>query len=173
MASCIIVIPCYNEAERLDTSKFLTYLSHSPDVSLLFVNDGSRDETIEVLRRMQDGTQQVQVLDKQQNGGKGEAVREGMLHALSQSGVHFVGFWDADLATPLEAIGDLLEVLLSQIEVALVFGSRVKLLGRDIDRRAFRHSLEAVCLRPAPLWSWTCLSMTRSAGQNFFARLLT
>jgi hypothetical protein len=52
-----------------------------------------------------------------------------------------VGFWDADLATPLSAIGDLQSVLLADPEVDVVLGSRVKLLGRNIDRRAGRHYL--------------------------------
>jgi len=140
-ANCSIVIPCYNEASRLKQDEFRRYLAASPQVSLVFVNDGSTDHTLEILESLKAGMPaQIDVLDKKVNAGKGEAVRSGLLRAI-QSGAPYVGFWDADLATPLNAIGDLLGVLLSQPEVNIVLGSRVRLLGRNIERRAARHYL--------------------------------
>jgi hypothetical protein len=50
-----------------------------------------------------------------------------------------VGFWDADLATPLEAIDRLREVLTERPGIEIVFGSRVAMLGRRIQRRPIRH----------------------------------
>jgi hypothetical protein len=67
-----------------------------------------------------------------------------MLHALEGGAADFVGFWDADLATPLDAINDLLELLLAHKELDIVLGSRVKLLGRDIERLVVRHYLGRV-----------------------------
>jgi glycosyltransferase involved in cell wall biosynthesis len=145
MSNCTIVVPCYNEERRLQQAEFLEYLSRSPEVSMLFVNDGSRDKTIEMLRRLQSQAPlKIDVLDKKQNGGKGEAVRDGMLHALRSSGSGYVGFWDADLATPLSAIDDLLGVIGNRAEIDMIFGSRVKLLGREIERRPARHYLGRV-----------------------------
>lgn len=141
MATCTIVIPCYNEADRLKVGEFRDYLAQSPDVSLLFVNDGSTDSTLRVLQELQkEMPNQISVLDLEKNSGKGEAVRSGLLCAI-RNGASCVGFWDADLATPLSAIGDLRAVLLSDPEIDVVFGSRVKLLGRNIERRASRHYL--------------------------------
>ena len=62
-----------------------------------------------------------------------------------------MGYWDADLATPLAAIADLCEILERQPEVQIVTGARVQLLGRAIRRRLWRHMLgrvfaSAVCL---------------------------
>lgn len=137
----IIVVPCFNEAERLRLNEFRDYLSHSRDVSLLFVNDGSRDETAVVLSKFQAETgARVDVLDYSQNRGKAEAVRQGMQHALAQH-AQFVGFWDADLATPLSAIDEFVSLLEGRPEIQMVFGARVKLLGREIDRRVTRHYL--------------------------------
>jgi glycosyltransferase involved in cell wall biosynthesis len=141
MATCTIVIPCYNEADRLKVGEFRDYLAQSPDVSLLFVNDGSTDSTLRVLQELQkEMPNQISVLDLEKNSGKGEAVRSGLLWAI-RNGATRVGFWDADLATPLSAIADLQSVLLSNPEVDVVLGSRVKLLGRNIERRATRHYL--------------------------------
>jgi dolichyl-phosphate beta-glucosyltransferase len=137
----IIVVPCFNEADRLRLSEFREYLSRTRDVSFLFVNDGSRDETAAVLRKFQAETgARVGVLDYPENRGKAEAVRRGMLHALTQP-TRFVGFWDADLATPLSAIDEFVSLLEDRPEIQMVFGARVKLLGREIDRRVARHYL--------------------------------
>jgi dolichyl-phosphate beta-glucosyltransferase len=138
---CAIVVPCYNEAGRLDTAAFVDYLWVSRDTKLIFVNDGSTDDTMRLLRTIQDRSPQVEILDKPKNGGKAEAIRDGMRYALGLPGVIAVGFWDADLATPLEAIPDLLGVLDARREIDVVLGSRVMLLGRDINRRTARHYL--------------------------------
>jgi glycosyltransferase involved in cell wall biosynthesis len=141
---CTVVVPCYNEAGRLKTAEFAKFLAGPAggNIRFLFVNDGSQDGTLEMLERFRKGHEaQVQVLDQQPNGGKGEAVRAGMLAALRLGESEFVGFWDADLATPLEAIGDLLREFDERPEVQMVFGSRVRLLGRDVRRKASRHYL--------------------------------
>ncbi len=55
-----------------------------------------------------------------------------------------MGYWDADLATPLESISRFLGVLNGSPHIEMVFGSRVKLLGRHVERRAIRHYLGRV-----------------------------
>jgi glycosyltransferase involved in cell wall biosynthesis len=108
------------------------------------VNDGSTDETLDVLKRVQCASPDtIRVHDQQPNRGKAEAVRAGMLAALDAD-ADFVGFWDADLATPLSALPRLLDVLEERSDVDVVLGSRVKLLGRSIERHAWRHYLGRV-----------------------------
>jgi dolichyl-phosphate beta-glucosyltransferase len=141
---CIVIVPCYNEGARLRIDTFLEFLNDHAGIEFLFVNDGSHDDTIEVLEAMERrGGGRIHLLDKKENGGKAEAVREGMLAAL-HSGVGFVGFWDADLATPLEAITDFLTLLEHNPKLQMVFGARVLLLGRHVHRRAIRHYLGRV-----------------------------
>ena len=139
---CTIVIPCYNEATRFPFDHFMAFVEENPAMHFLLVNDGSKDNTIALLQRASKGREdQVGVLDQAVNGGKGEAVRAGVLAALRRKGCLYVGFWDADLATPLEAISQLTTVISGRPELAMIFGARVKLLGRRVARRAIRHYL--------------------------------
>jgi glycosyltransferase involved in cell wall biosynthesis len=139
-----LVVPCYNEATRLDTAAFEHFLKEHPDCSIAFVNDGSTDGTLGVLKDLQSRLpQQVSVVDLPHNGGKAEAVRQGLLHALAGT-PDFVAYWDADLATPLETVPVFIELLAQRPELEMVFGSRVKLMGRDIQRRKRRHYLGRV-----------------------------
>jgi hypothetical protein len=66
-----------------------------------------------------------------------------MLDALA-TGADFVGYWDADLATPLNALSKFLQLMDDRPDIDVVLGSRVKLLGRSIERHAWRHYLGRV-----------------------------
>ena len=140
-----LVVPCYNEARRLNLERIHEFLIQSQEVRLLFVDDGSRDETLEILHRFQQQyPYQVHVLANQLNQGKAEAVRRGILFALANFQPEIMGYWDADLATPLEAVISFSQVLDEKSHVEMVFGSRVKLCGRHIERRPLRHYLGRV-----------------------------
>jgi dolichyl-phosphate beta-glucosyltransferase len=140
----IVVVPCYNEARRLDTRAFAQFRTTGHWLEFLFVNDGSTDGTLDMLGHLRCASPDtIRLRDQQPNQGKAEAVRGGMLEAMDL-GADYVGFWDADLATPLAALPALLRVLDEQPGVDIVFGSRVKLLGRAIQRHAWRHYLGRV-----------------------------
>ncbi len=137
---CVLVVPCYNEAERFRSATFAGFLLGHERVSYLFVNDGSRDNTLGVLQQFCNAHPgRASVLDLQPNGGKGEAVRRGLLHALNTSPGAITGFWDADLATPLDALPEFLDVLQHEPDIDLIFGARIRLLGRHVSRNPMRH----------------------------------
>jgi dolichyl-phosphate beta-glucosyltransferase len=139
-----IVIPCYNEAGRLPSSVLANYARRSNHVRLLCVDDGSTDSTRAVLERLRaEAAENVEVLALESNMGKGEAVREGVEAAL-RSDVQYVGYWDADVSTPLEDIEVFRDILHRRPELIAVMGSRVRRLGADIHRRADRHYLGRV-----------------------------
>ncbi len=141
-ARCVVVVPCYNEAARLQPFLFSEFLAEDQQVEFLFVNDGSTDPTLSVLDALRTKhPERIHVLDKQPNGGKAEAVRAGMLAAIALEDVVVTGFWDADLATPLSVIPRLLNRLIEDPDLEMIFGSRVRLLGHFIHRRAIRHYL--------------------------------
>jgi glycosyltransferase involved in cell wall biosynthesis len=140
LAAVCLVVPCYNEAKRLDIASFRSFLAEGTGVRLLFVDDGSRDRTVEVLESVRAGYEDcASILCRPQNGGKAEAVRLGVLHALDRFQPAFVGFWDADLATPLDALSRFSKTFAQKAAIEMVFGARVQLLGRHIERRAPRH----------------------------------
>lgn len=136
-----VIIPCFNEAKRLEARVFTDFIENHNEISFIFVNDGSLDQTIEILRQMAGHISgRIEIIDLPINLGKAEAVRQGINKAIS-TGFEFVGYLDADLATPLEEIPRLVNVFDRSPEVWLVMGSRVQLLGREIKRRPVRHYL--------------------------------
>lgn len=144
MPRTVIVVPCFDEADRLPTGRFEAFAGAEPTVSFVLVNDGSRDATLERLRALERGApSRFSVIDLPANRGKAEAVRAGMRHAFDL-GAELAGYWDADLATPLEEIPRFVAVLDRRPERLAVFGARVALLGRSIQRRAWRHYLGRV-----------------------------
>jgi dolichyl-phosphate beta-glucosyltransferase len=139
----MIVVPCYNEELRLPVDQFRRFLRES-QVRFVFVDDGSRDKTLDRLESLREGREdRVFVLRLPANQGKAEAVRMGINFALDQD-AEYAGYWDADLATPLEAIPQFMAVFAERPDLDMVFGSRVKLLGRHVHRRTSRHYLGRV-----------------------------
>lgn len=132
-----VVVPCFNEAARINPSAFVAMTS-VPNMSVLFVDDGSTDGTARLLENATREVESVSVLRLEQNRGKGEAVRAGMLNAIER-GAEVVGYLDADGATSPEEWLRLVNVLEATPGVDAVLGSRVAMLGYDIQRRRARH----------------------------------
>ena len=75
MMSLSILIPVYNEAHRLENLFIeIEKLSHEIIHELVFVNDGSKDDSSQLLRGFQrQSTHKVKILDLDKNSGKGFA----------------------------------------------------------------------------------------------------
>src|SRR5437762_857385 len=131
MTHTTIVVPCHNEAQRLRTRDFREFVARHPGTSFLFVNDGSTDNTGALLDELAAGPKHFSTLHLARNSGKAEAVRQGVL-AASRSGSGYLGYWDADLATPLAAIPSFISALDRLPQIALVLGTRLQLAGHDI-----------------------------------------
>ncbi len=139
MTDIAVVVPCYNEEKRLQCEAFVSALDAQPRLRFRMVNDGSRDRTADVLDSFAATTPgRISVTHLAKNSGKAEAVRRGILDELD-AGARYVGFWDADLATPLDEIARFTALLDERPHVEAVIGSRVKLLGREIERKLYRH----------------------------------
>jgi dolichyl-phosphate beta-glucosyltransferase len=133
----VIVVPCYNEEDRIDVDAFLD-LSRSGCVQLRFVNDGSTDGTGDLIRRLMDEDPAIELIELPRNAGKAEAVRQGLLSGVD-SGAVIVGYLDADLATPGPELLRMVKILRERSDLAAVFGSRVARLGSCIERSPVRH----------------------------------
>jgi dolichyl-phosphate beta-glucosyltransferase len=134
-----LIVPCYNEAGRLRPAAFLELVAARPETALLFVDDGSRDNTSAMLTDLAARRpDKISVLTLSRNAGKAEAIRGGFREAFTR-GSDAIGYWDADLATPLTALDEFVAVLASNPHIDIVMGSRVRMLGRDIRRSAVRH----------------------------------
>jgi SAM-dependent methyltransferase len=143
-ARCAIVVPCFDEAARLDAAAFHRFALEGHGCRFLFVDDGSTDATPAILEALRElDPERFAVKRLAHNAGKAEAVRLGMLDAID-SGAELAGYWDADLSTPLDAIPAFCEILAKTPELQMVLGSRVRLLGRSIQRTPLRHYLGRV-----------------------------
>lgn len=112
-----IIIPAYNEAKRIAntlleidhylTSKKFTGFMKKLDVGddakgyeILVVDDGSKDNTLEIVKNLQSMVKNLRIIKNTENHGKGFVVRQGMLRAKGK----FRIFTDADNATSIDHI---------------------------------------------------------------------
>ncbi len=131
-----VVVPCFNEAERLDVDGFTPFVMAGVDV--LFVDDGSTDGTAALLDQLAASATTVSTVHLPCNVGKAEAVRTGLLAAIDAEAT-IVGYLDADLATSAGEFMRLIDHLDERSGRQVVLGSRVALLGHHIERRMWRH----------------------------------
>lgn len=103
---------------------------------MLFINDGSKDNTIEILNKIAKQNKNTKVLSNSINKGKAESVRLGVLALLKNEKIDTIGYLDADLSTSFEEFINITTILNSQI--CFVFGSRIQTLNSNIDRKFTR-----------------------------------
>lgn len=116
-----IVVPAYNERLRIGQTleQILAHLRHeSWNAEVLVVDDGSRDETFQIVSGFATANPQVRVIQNPGNQGKGYSVRNGMLHARGD----VMLFTDADLSSPISEATRLFAALDQGADVAI--GSR-------------------------------------------------
>ncbi len=116
-----IVIPAYNESARLRATleKVLGYVrAQAWDAEVIVVNDGSRDNTADIVREFMQSNPALRLVENPGNRGKGYSVRNGMLNARGR----IVLFSDADLSSPIEEAPKLFQALEAGADVAI--GSR-------------------------------------------------
>jgi glycosyltransferase involved in cell wall biosynthesis len=133
-----IVIPAYNESERLQSSlqKIADFLSEQSIIAeVLVVNDGSRDNTAEIIRQYAARYPYIRLIENPGNRGKGYSVRNGMLQATGD----IVLFTDADLSAPITEAPKLFAEIQKGADVA--FGSRWLLAKLQTERQSILRQI--------------------------------
>jgi len=116
-----IIIPAYNESGRIRPTldELLRYTQQRNwNVEILVVDDGSRDDTAQIVREYGKSHPQILLVENPGNRGKGFSVRNGMLHARGDVCL----FTDADLSSPISEAPKLFEAIASGADIAI--GSR-------------------------------------------------
>jgi dolichyl-phosphate beta-glucosyltransferase len=122
-----IIIPAYNEGARVGVTldKVLAHVAERGwDAEIVAVDDGSRDNTVEIIRGYAEKNPRLRLLQNPGNRGKGYSVRNGMLHARGE----LLLFSDADLSSPIEEADKLFGAIAGGADIAI--GSRW--LRRDL-----------------------------------------
>ena len=167
----LIAIPCYNEAKRLPVASYIDFISSREDIGFLFVNDGSKDNTIEILNEIVSKSRNSHVLDLKKNGGKAEAVRQGLIYGFEHFNPKYIGFWDADLATPLNEIAHFCK-LFTDYEFNMVTGLRLMRLGAKVKRSQKRHYLGRIFASFASLLLKLPVYDTQCGAKMYEAKLV-
>ena len=133
-----LVIPCFNEEQRLDQSEVMKCIEALNCVVVL-VDDGSTDGTLGILNKLAlQSPKNIEVLPLPTNVGKGEAVRAGFNYAFER-GATQVLFCDADFAVGPQDLLRICNTLNENVECKAVIGSRIAMVGTNIQRSIFRH----------------------------------
>ena len=133
-----VVIPCYNEEDRLSSDIFQEFAHKNLGYHLCFVNDGSTDNTLAVLEDLRKGNEDtISIFNCEKNGGKAEAVRQGVLHLSKDPQLDYIGYLDADLSTDLKDFDELVQTL-ENSDFKIVSGSRISRMGADITKESAR-----------------------------------
>lgn len=117
----------------------MTLAEQVPDARIYLVNDGSRDNTLDLLHAIAGRRpDRVSVISFEKNGGKASAVAKAVKEVLSIGSPDYVGYMDADFSTPISEFKMLYETLVRE-KAGFIFGSRIKRLNSGLDRTLFRH----------------------------------
>ena len=134
-----VVIPCYNEEERLSSEAFKNFARTNLGYHLCFVNDGSTDKTLNVLYDLQKGNESnISIFNCEKNGGKAEAVRQGILLLSQDEQLDYIGYLDADLSTDFRDYDDLVKTIEAS-KFKIVSGSRISRMGANITKESARR----------------------------------
>ena len=109
MKKISVIIPAYNEEESLpmlyDRMKKLMENMENYEFEILFVNDGSKDKTINIIKQLRAEDKRICYVDFSRNFGKEIAMIAGLDYATGDC----VIFMDADLQDPPELIPELVK----------------------------------------------------------------
>lgn len=153
MTMLSIVVPCYNEEGNVrpfvqSVREELSPLAGRMDYELIFINDGSRDNTLPALQALvAEGADNITVLDFSRNFGKEAAIYAGLRTAAGD----YVAFVDADLQQPLAVVREMVEFLEQNPDYDAVCAyqeARLEGAGLSFLKRSFYRVINMLCEVP-------------------------
>lgn len=121
-----IIIPCYNQESKLNIAAFRNCLRDSEDFHLCFVNNGSRDNTMEVLTKLKDEfDDRISIINMRKKQSDSLAIRAGARFFYSLAMVEYVGFFDLDDADNFYDFNELLHGTKANKKLKMVFGTDI------------------------------------------------
>lgn len=145
MQKVAIIIPCYNEAKRLDFINIEQLLLYS-NMDIYFANDGSKDHTVEVINSIVvKHSERCFLIDFKENSGKANTIFKATNQINQEEKYNFIGYFDADFSTPAGEIIRLVEEIDEQ-KSGFLIGSRILLLNSGIRRKYHRHIIGRIII---------------------------
>ena len=140
----LCILPFYNEENRINTLEFHKIFIQNGNIDFLLLNDGSTDKTLEILNNFKNKFENVLIYSSCKNIGKAEIIRRAFL-LPNNSKYKFIGFLDSDFATPFDEYKNLLNII-EEKKFDIIFGSRVRLHGYNINRNEKRHFFSRIII---------------------------
>lgn len=142
--SLCVIVPCFNEAKRLDLNRFAAFSLQHKSITFCFADDGSSDHTASLLSEFcQKHPGRFFFISNAKNKGKAETIRTAALQC-SEMGFTFIAYLDADLATPLDEMARMFDIAIQSQNTVLVMGTRLRRMGASVIRSSARHYLGRV-----------------------------
>jgi glycosyltransferase involved in cell wall biosynthesis len=166
-----VVVPCFNEEESIllfyeETFKILTLLNKQ--IEFIFIDDGSKDNTLNILRELASRDNRVHYISFSRNFGKEAAMFAGLQKANGQ----FTVIMDADLQDPPSLIPQMLEIVASG-EYDCVGTRRVNRIGEPLIRSFFARRFYALMKRLTDIEIVDGARDFRLMNRNYLNALIT
>ena len=144
MSNFFIIVPCYNEEKRLNFNHFYQFSQQNKEYKILFVDDGSRDKTLDILKKLSFSSENISYLSYKKNRGKSYAVRSGVLNILDNNKLEntYIGFLDADLSISTEDIDKLYKTAILNPELGFVYYMKNK--KQYYSKKYFRYLISNI-----------------------------
>jgi glycosyltransferase involved in cell wall biosynthesis len=145
MQKIAIIVPCYNEENRLK-EVFLNELLEKTTIDIYLSNDGSKDNTLQKIEQFAElNKERCLVINFTENQGKAATIYKSVNLLSEKNHYDYIGYFDADFSTPPSEIIRLINYLNSN-SPTFIFGSRILLLNTEIKRKWHRHIIGRVII---------------------------
>ena len=126
MKKAIFIIPFFNEEIRIDILEYKLAFNEYRSIDFLLIDDGSKDSTSTIL------------MNFEKDFDINNRIKFNLLF-INENDYEYLGYLDADLATPISEMIKLVDFSVENNKFDFVMGSRIKLIGNEVSRSIKRH----------------------------------